>query len=188
MLFSGKDMGFRRWIIASLVTISLLSALITLTLFRRRFQVEPFPEVAAVRTSPPVPARGHVLLPGSELNPYVQYYLVNPRAGVQGWQPSQADIDDLEANLDQISSLKERGGNPSRRIESPDQYFRQYLGVLISDKKRIFVNATRRFMGDDESEWHRHLVVIVDGGKCYWRAYYDPITHQFSNLMINAVA
>lgn len=168
--------------------VSILSVLVALTLLRRRFQVEPLSEVAAVRTSPSVPARGHVLLPGSELSSYIRYYLVNPRARVQSWQPSQADIDDLEANLDQISSLKESGGNPSRRIESPDQYFRQYLGVLISDKKQIFVNATCQFMGADESAWHRHLVVIVDGGKCYWQVYYDPITHQFSNLMINAVA
>jgi hypothetical protein len=33
--------------------------------------------------------------------------------------------------------------------------------------------------------WRKHLIVVMDGGKCYWNAVYDPATQKFSDLVVN---
>jgi hypothetical protein len=96
------------------------------------------------------------------------------------WQPIDADIDGLEARLQMVRSLKYSG----RRIDHPEQYFRQYVGVVQKRKKLIYVNA----FCHEVPYWRQSLVITLDGGACYWQAFYDPITHAFLSLMINGVA
>jgi len=94
----------------------------------------------------------------------------------------------MEANLPQISDLKENGPGPGRRIDHPNEYFRQYLPIVQSGKKLIFVNASCGIGVDYSDEWRHHLQFATDGGKCFWQAFYDPFTQRFSNLLINGVA
>jgi hypothetical protein len=136
----------------------------------------------------PISKPDHVLLPGSETAIYAKYYLADPKAVVQSWQPSGDDLRGLEANLPQISSMKENGRGPAWRIENPTQYFRQYLAIVQSGKRQIFVNAFCRATEGDSEGWHHNLQIVYDGGTCYWQVFYDPLTQKFSNLMINGVA
>jgi len=82
------------------------------------------------------------------------------------WQPSKADIDGLEASLPQLVGLK---ADERRRIEHPERYFRQYLGIIRDGKKLIYVNAPCQIA--DARYWREHLVSVFDGGSCYWQAY-----------------
>ena len=173
------------WIAAGLL---LISFLVVFVLAAGQFRAKPLPASDPNQTSSPTPARGYVLLPESELNTYGQFYFFNPRERVGAWLPSESDIDDLEENLSQISHLKAWSRADSRHIENPDRYFRQYLGLTVSGKKLIFVNATCQFWREDPTEWRRQLQLIDDGGQCYWQAYYEPSTHKFSHLMINGTA
>ncbi len=51
------------------------------------------------------------------------------------WQPTSADIESAEASLPQISALKaENWGSRNIRIDHPEQYFRQYIGVIRNGK------------------------------------------------------
>jgi hypothetical protein len=102
------------------------------------------------------------------------------------WMPSQADIEGLEANLSQISALAETGWKSTRHIETPDRYYRQYIGATVHRKRLIYVNA---FCDDPPlPDWKIRLLVVADGWTCYWQAFYDPVTKQFSNLTINGRA
>jgi len=154
----------------------------------RLLRVAPLPTKDESANRRPMSKSDSVLLPAKETATYIKYYLVNPQIPVQSWQPTAADLDGLEANLPQISNLKENVPGPGRRIDNPNKYFRQYLGIVQSGKKQIFVNAFCGGPVSDSDEWRHNLQIVYDGGKCFWQAWYDPATQKFSNLMINGVA
>lgn len=128
-----------------------------------------------------------VLLPAREAKTLASLYPKKGPARVSGsWQATTADIEALEANLSHISDFKFKFRSASDHIEHPDQYFRQYVAVLIAGRKRIFVNAfceRQLFRGLRD-----HLVIVSDGGICFWHALYDPATGKFSELVINGTA
>ena len=104
------------------------------------------------------------------------------------WAPSQADVDELESNLNQIQDLSQKY-SPDRKVEHPEKYFRQYLGVLEGDRRTIYVNA---FCGIDNGQppkdWRKQFEEIMDGGSCVWQALYDISTKRFVALSVNGVA
>jgi hypothetical protein len=104
------------------------------------------------------------------------------------WEPSMADIYKLEASLRQVSSLKATNwpADSDIRIDHPEQYFRQYVGVTRKGKKLIYVNAFCDAI--PISYWRETLVRIMDGGTCCWQAFYDPTVGRFTALTINGVA
>lgn len=137
---------------------------------------------AEQRTNP-LPMRIHepsfALLPESEVATYAERF-TDPKSRLESWEPTVADINDLESNLPQIAVLSEG----PEHIEHPDQFFRQYLAVVTNGWRTIFVNAlcTREGHTDD---WRKRLVYVRDGGKCFWHATYDPATQKFSYLEID---
>ena len=104
----------------------------------------------------------------------------------ESWQPTQADLDGLEAGLPQIPKLEILGYGSRIHIDHPEQYYRQYVAMLVDGKKKIFVSAFCDEM--PPINWRDHLYVVIDGATCYWQALYDPTTKRFSNLRINARA
>jgi hypothetical protein len=102
------------------------------------------------------------------------------------WKPSSEDIQSVEISLYRISEMNIAGWPPQVRIEHPERYFRQYVGVSNRGERRIYINA---FCDDPPpSDWRKRLHVVIDGATCYWQALYDPATKTFSNLTINARA
>jgi hypothetical protein len=103
------------------------------------------------------------------------------------WTPSRTEIEGLEAKLPAIAEMKIRGYESTPiRIEHPDKYFRQYVGVRHGGKRQIYINA---FIDDPPpSDWQRRLYVVIDGATSYWHAFYDPDTQTFSDLTINSRA
>jgi hypothetical protein len=60
------------------------------------------------------------------------------------------------------------------------------VAVKVGGQNRIFVSA---FCDEKPPpNWREHLFVVMDGDICFWQALYDPFTHQFFNLRINARA
>jgi hypothetical protein len=141
-----------------------------------------------------------LLLGGAAQAPQEQRFVVLPSHSVPtisarvmddvdshgSWEPATADIEGLERSLSRVSELKVTGWTSKTRIEHPERYFRQYIGVSHRNQRRIYINA---FCDDPPpSDWRSHLYVVVDGATCYWQALYDPSTKSFSNLTINARA
>lgn len=123
-----------------------------------------------------------VLLPESQVAAYAQFF-ADPKSHIESWEPTVADINDLNSSLSQISALSDKVTPANLHIDDPDQYFRQYLAVAINGKKTIFVNAMCSV--EQAASWRKQLVVANGGGKCRWHAIYDPGTEKFSNLIIN---
>lgn len=105
------------------------------------------------------------------------------------WQPTKEEVAELEASLEQVSHLKAENWPASSNvhIDHPERYFRQYIGVIRSGKKQIYVNAFCSEIGPPP-DWQKRLVDILDGGTCVWQAVYDPSAKRFLSLRINGVA
>lgn len=126
-----------------------------------------------------------VLLPETEIATYASLFAA-PKPRMEIWEPTVADMDDIEANLPQIAELSNKDQDASRHVDDPNQYFRQYLAVVANGKKIIFVNALCKVEAGED--WRKHLIIVTDGGKCFWNALYDPATQTFSNLLVNGRA
>ncbi len=143
--------------------------------------------LCAVMSSAQVPmVQRYVVLPhhSQALTPPV---LLWDRGSYASWVPSDAEIQILEANIPRISELKIRFYEATPlRIEHPERYFRQYVGVKHNGKRRIYINA---FCDDPPPlDWRSRLYVVIDGATGYWHAFYDPDTGTFSDLTVNARA
>ncbi len=148
-------------------------------------------------TSPPSPSRNtqlkhmpkpdFALLPETEATAYANLIGSDSKTKVQSWEPTVGDIEGLEANLSQIPALMANGEKPSRHIDDPHQYVRQYLAIVQDGKPRIFVNALCSIDAGDSNKWRKHLELAADGSACFWQAWYDPSTQKFSNLIVNGV-
>ena len=91
----------------------------------------------------------------------------------------------MESRLSRISRLRTQSGIVGVQIERPDHYYRQYLGIIIDERKFIFINA---FCDDKPPEsWCEFLVDVCDGG-CSWGVVYDVVKGEFSHLEMNGVA
>jgi hypothetical protein len=128
-------------------------------------------------------AQRYVVLP-PQSQASISPVLMWDQGSYASWVPSDAEIQNLEANLAQIAKLKIRFYESTPlRIEHPEEYYRQYVGVRHHGHCRIYINAFR----DDflPSDWRNRFYVVIDGGLSCWHAFYDPDTKTFSDLTIN---
>lgn len=117
---------------------------------------------AAAHAAPPLrPAAHTTVLPPSE-GPV----LARGR-GRDFWTPRAADLRRLEAGLPR----------------SLTGYYRQYVGITQGGKRLILINGFKAgvapaFTGG-QGDWHRHAVIVSDGGDDFFQATYDPHTRRF---------
>src|SRR5258705_5909881 len=57
------------------------------------------------------------------------------------WKSVEADIQTMESHLSRIADLRTESGIVGVRIDHPDRYYRPYLGIIIENRKFIFINA-----------------------------------------------
>ena len=101
------------------------------------------------------------------------------------WKPTESDIQTMESRLSRISRLRTRSGIVGVRIAHPDRYYRQYLGIIIKNRRFIFINALCDEKPPDS--WRERISDVCDGG-CSWGVVYDVATGAFSYLEMNGVA
>ncbi|ESQ81818.1 hypothetical protein AEAC466_19845 [Asticcacaulis sp. AC466] len=136
------------------------------------------------------------------------YIIAVPAENAGGaWTPSEAQVGDatsalkryLRAPVGQVrlGSLNQRSENERRAIgEAIDTYIFQFEGVRVSAANRIYdldasgpkvilINAFCRRSGVPDEMLTQHLVVVADGGACYFRALYDPDSQDISYFQVN---
>ena len=111
------------------------------------------------------------------------------------WVVSKTDANELEKNFPAIDSLKSAECcRPGAKITNRGNYAFQYIGVVINNRKFIYINAFPAtdiaFMKKIQKDFNpKHAPIIVcDGGKSYWGALYDIETKTFSQLCFNGYA
>jgi hypothetical protein len=154
------------------------------------------PEVVAPE-APPVPvvqldpAKGAILPLGKAERLGKQCSRPSPGPVTGTWSPSKAMIADLEFALgEQIE--RELKAIP-KEGPKPQDYYRQYAGLLIGGKQVIYVNGVQGSVVErDEGAgrpkrglWTNEPIMICDGGMVTFGVEYDPATKAFGNFAFN---
>lgn len=165
-----------------MILLALCCAALAFELWQFRTGSAPTPQSSAPGLTKNGP--GFVLLPADQIGVWTKYFA--PTSSAETWEPSLGDMNEVEADLPQITTLSKTDPDPSRRIDNPTEYYRQYLAVSTNGKRKLFLNAI--CSAHQDANWRKSLIVVEDGGKCFWHAIYDPSTRTFSDLSVNGTA
>ena len=139
-----------------------------------------------------LPGRSVVLGPSQAEAAVQQCSRAAPR--IEGaWEPTQRDIEQLEADLGQIRRMRsEECCYSGAGVEDANEFYRQYVGVVIGGRRMIYVNAFPATEFDDWPsdvvplpDWEAKAFIVCDGGSAYWGVIYDPERRHFSMLAFN---
>ena len=125
------------------------------------------------------------LLPETEAQ-HAKQLCSRPSPEFQGtWKPGESDIQTMESRLSRVSQLRARSGIIGTQIQHPARYYRQYLGIIIKNRKFIYINGLCE--EKPPASWRETLADVCDGG-CYWGVVYDVATGKFSHIEMNGIA
>jgi hypothetical protein len=99
------------------------------------------------------------------------------------WTPPADEILKLEEKLPQYLSQNTMVFYHQPPVwERLDGYQRQYIGFESDGKQMIYANYFCDSLGKN---WREDLVMVEDGGDCYFQFEYDVKSGLFSNLLVN---
>jgi len=124
------------------------------------------------------------------------HYLDDPLCSRDGlpdlkrsWAPDAAAIERLEQDLPSLEGAQSStDGSPPVKLPNPRAYYRQYVGVILDDgRKLVYVNAFAdgRLLKLEQGSWKHSLLVPCGGGPSNWGVLYDPFQRRFERLEIN---
>ena len=98
------------------------------------------------------------------------------------WTSTDDDVLQLEAGL---ADYLEQNAQPehTRIWQELADYKRQYVGIVQDGQAKIYANF---FCEGDNSD--TTLVIVLDGGDCYFHVLYNVEEEQFSYLSVNGEA
>ena len=142
--------------------------------------------LSSCATTVVLPGRS-VVLPASESEALKFCSRSGPSTVEGAWEVPTDVVAALEQDLHKLSGLKATGccflGG---RIRHPEEYFRQYLGLVVGGRHVVYVNAFKS--AATHPHWQAAPVGVCDGGSDYWGALYEPESRRFSDLAINGSA
>ena len=99
------------------------------------------------------------------------------------WQPNQAALSDARVKLQSYAVAQAKLRHDE--LSPWSTYTFQYQGRDLDGRKVIYVNA---FCSDPPEYTAREMVLVLDGGACYFQAYYDIQTKSFVSIGFNGLA
>lgn len=149
----------------------------------------PPPEPSQAVTAPLLRPDHRTILNGPEaLKLAHQCSRVSPGPVESQWTPTEAQIAALEPTLASViaTHLQAAGSQAS-----PGNYYRQYAGFVIGDRRVIYINgvaASAIEQAPDPAhafDWRTQAVSICDGGPITFGVEYDVATTYFSLFAFN---
>jgi len=93
------------------------------------------------------------------------------------WSPTVNDARQMEQALPAYL-------DHSEVHRSFSDYYRQYVGIIASGKRLVFVSAFPKDWANDDG-WIREPIIVGCGYTDFWRVAFDPQTKQFSHWDMN---
>ncbi|NMC71202.1 MAG: hypothetical protein GYA57_14205 [Myxococcales bacterium] len=138
-----------------------------------------------------------VFFPVSRAQSFVGSFLLPDSRPVDAvWTPTRDDLDRLLAGLparleaDRDRRGKEIAGSLRRVLSGDrpdaawDRYGVQVVGVVSGQRRLVYANFycnPSNFLDRDEE----HLVMVLDGGTCFFQVWFDPETGEYPRVRIN---
>jgi hypothetical protein len=141
-----------------------------------------WPILIAQLVASPLGANGGQML-GKEFE-VVQIGKVQGVLVSDAWKPSREDAAKLEAGL--VDYIRRNPPERSPRLwRKLKLYRRQYIGITRDGRRFIRCIA---FCDAAGLNWKRQIVVVFDGGDCYFEIDYDVDSGTYSNLYVHGEA
>ena len=93
-------------------------------------------------------------------------------------------LTDLKAQIE--SYVKSQAKTQGRELKRWRDYTFQYQGREEKGRNYIFINAL--CAPTDQERLDKEIIVILDGGSCFFNLKYDPLRKAFFDLFINGEA
>ncbi len=100
------------------------------------------------------------------------------------WDPNPTMLTDLKAQIE--SYVKSQAKTQGRELKNWQDYTFQYQGQEEKGRRYIFVNAL--CAQSDRQRLDKEVIIIFDGGSCFFNFKYDPGWKLFFDLFINGEA
>lgn len=100
------------------------------------------------------------------------------------WTPSVADISELNSKLKKYLH-ESKDAATDKVLTNYADYKIQYLGYSENGKKWILVNAFCKSVWKENYAWHNSVVVVFDGGPCFFQIRYDVESFRFKRFEVN---
>jgi hypothetical protein len=97
------------------------------------------------------------------------------------WEPAQATVRELKAQLE--PHAKKTAQMQGRKLRNWEEYVFQYQAQEDKGRRHILVNALCHVY--PKRDLAKDIVLVLDGGSCYFNAKYDPERRQYYELLIN---
>ena len=101
------------------------------------------------------------------------------------WQPSSAQVEELEKKL--VGFLSEREKSHLRVPPDKAFYHRQYIGIVLDGVRLIYGNFYRGGKAPVKAE-AVIAAVVCDGGPTHWGIIYNTATSKFEEPKFNSEA
>lgn len=126
-----------------------------------------------------------VLLDGDQASILIHQCSRESPVAIQSvWTPSTEILEQMESHLTEITKLKAKIccgiGNS---VDDVNAYYRQYAGLVVEDRKLVYINALARKSGI--KDWRTQAVLHCGGGRSFWGVMYDPASKIFFDLAFN---
>ncbi len=101
------------------------------------------------------------------------------------WTPTVDQVQELESLVPKyLESYPPINDKP---VGNFFEYGRQYFGVTKDNQKLIYLNAFCKPSIFDP-QWKKEIILVKDGGGCYFQVYFDPAKKEFIALHYNGQA
>jgi hypothetical protein len=127
-----------------------------------------------------------VILDSEQLASGEPALLAGLEASAPYWTPTAEQASLAAAVLDH---LRRMNTTQSRQIsDAIGEYKRQYVGYTADGKQWMLVNAMCRDYWEKQEIWKLAVVLVFDGGTCFFRARFEMATSMVRSLEINGDA
>jgi len=106
------------------------------------------------------------------------------KVGGGSWDPGTKMLTDLSTQIE--SYVKSQAKTQGRELKRWQDYTFQFQGREEKGRKYIFINAL--CAPTDQQRLDKEIIVILDGGSCFFNLKYDPLRKAFFDLFINGEA
>jgi hypothetical protein len=100
------------------------------------------------------------------------------------WVPTNETIAKIKEHIEPF--VRTQAKLDSRELREWRNYTFQYQGQEVRGRKFVFVNSF--CVNDDRWQLNKQMVLVLDGGTCFFNVKYDPKKNQFFELFINGEA